>query len=117
MSLENESESPVLQIHVIANRVQMQPCALNLSQGIRLHMHPLTEAHHICPKSWWLEAHKPVATPMIVLCPDCHYGTHVCLDGLIHGWDLSLMPIEWRDLAARGFAIAAENGLTPTSTL
>ncbi len=94
------------------NQVQMQTCAMDAT-----HKHPMVEAHHVCPESWWLAAHKAVSSPMLILCPSCHYGTHVCIDGLLHKKDISLMYPSWVSCAQRAFVIAAANGLTPARTL
>lgn len=92
--------------------VELQQCSLYLT-----HHHPMTEAHHVVPESWWLKAGRPVASPMRQLCPNCHYGIHVCLDGLIRKLDVSLMPPRWVTLAQEGIAGALAAGLVPAPTL
>lgn len=93
------------------NQIQLQHCTLYL------HVHPMVEQHHVCPESWWIAAGKPVQSPFQTLCPNCHYGVHVCIDGLIAKRDLSLMPPRWVKLAQYGITLALANGLTPAPTL
>lgn len=93
------------------NRIELQQCSLYA------HKHPLAEQHHVCPESWWVAAGKPVQSPLRLLCPDCHYGCHVAIDGLLQNRDLSLLKSRWVALARQAFVIAEANGLTPARTL
>lgn len=104
------SAEPVTLVYV-GNVVQMMPCSLYK------HSHPLIEAHHVCPESWWIAAGKPVSSPMRALCPNCHYSTHVVIDCIVRGKDYSLMPARCIALAQEAFPIAQANGLTPAPTL
>ena len=81
------------------------------------HRHPMTEQHHVCPESWWRAAGKPVSSPLLTLCPNCHYGVHVCIDALLAGHDVSLMYASWVACAKQAFVLATANGLTPARTL
>lgn len=101
-----------LKLVVVGGQVKMQQCALYTT-----HHHPMTESHHVCPESWWVKAGKPVASPLMQLCPNCHYGIHVCIDGIFRGHDISLMPKRWISIAKQAFVIATQNGLTPAPTL
>jgi hypothetical protein len=96
---------------IINNQVQMQPCSLYK------HSAAMLDAHHVIPESWWLKAGRPVASPLKELCPNCHYNTHVAIDGLIRGRDVSLLPPRCVALARDGIAGAQQNGLTPALTL
>jgi hypothetical protein len=96
---------------VIGNVIQLQPCALYKHTCAVIHN------HHVCPRSWWEAAGLPVDTPMIMLCPDCHYATHAALDGRIRGRDVSLLPPRCVYLAGRALEIAEAHGLTPELTL
>jgi hypothetical protein len=92
-------------------------------QVCTLYKHPsdgwpaVVDAHHVIPESWWVHAGKPVASPLIRLCPTCHVNTHACIDGLIRGLDISRLPPRCRALAAQALAGAKDNGLTPAPTL
>jgi hypothetical protein len=92
--------------------VELQPCGLYAS-----HFHPMPEKHHVVPESWWVKAGKPVASPMKLLCPNCHYSTHVALDGILRGLDVGLLPPRCVVLAREGIAGAEAAGLTPALTL
>ncbi|WP_405888909.1 hypothetical protein OG762_37170 [Streptomyces sp. NBC_01136] len=94
---------------VVANQVQPQQCSL-----YRSHSCAVLDDHHICPASWWVG--KP-DTPMRLLCPNCHYGTHAAIDGLLAGRDVSALPPRVVALARQGLDIAARHGLTPAPTL
>lgn len=96
---------------VVDGQVRLQRCALYA------HQHAVTELHHICPKSWFEHAGKPVTSPLIRLCPNCHLSAHAALDGLLAGRDVSLLPARCIKLARQALAIAAANGLTPAPTL
>ena len=91
--------------------VVMQTCGLYRHQTAILH------DHHICPESWWQHAGTPVDTPMIRLCPTCHYDAHSAIDGLIAGHDVTAIPARARRLAQQALDIARQRGLTPTRTL
>ena len=88
-------------------------------QTCTLYKHPtaVLHDHHICPESWWQHANVPVNTPMIKLCPTCHYDAHSGIDGLLAGHDITAIPARARRLAQQALAIATEHGLTPTRTL
>jgi hypothetical protein len=91
--------------------VLMQTCTLYKHQSAILH------DHHICPESWWQHAAQPVNTPMIRLCPTCHYDTHSAIDGLLAGHDITAIPTRARRLARQALTIAQQHGLKPTRTL
>ena len=79
----------------------------------------ILQAHHICPESWWRAAHKPVASPLIELCPNCHMNVHAAIDGLIHAppRNVGALPPRCLALAVRALVLADEAGLTPAPTL
>lgn len=89
-----------------------RPCSL-----YKGHDCAVIEQHHIAPKSWWLAAGIPIATPLIAICPNCHMSTHSALDALIKGRDVSALPRRCVALARQALAIAAAHGLTPAPTL
>ena len=91
--------------------LQPQRCALYAHTAMML------DSHHVCPESWWRAAGKPVASPLTELCPTCHYDTHVAIDGLVRGLDISLVRLRCQGLARQAMVIAAANGLTPAVTL
>ena len=91
--------------------VLMQPCALYRHQAA------IVQDHHICPRSWFEHAGKPISTPMVALCPTDHMNVHAAIDGLIAGRDVTALPRRCIALAQQALAIAAAQGLTPTRTL
>jgi hypothetical protein len=91
--------------------LQLQLCALYV------HRVPILNAHHVCPESWWLAAGKPVASPLVKLCPDCHSAAHTAIDGLLKGWNVSVLPPRCVALAREAFRLAEINGLVPAPTL
>lgn len=91
--------------------VRLQRCVLYA------HRVPLLNEHHVCPESWFKAAGQPVGTPLKALCPDCHTATHVAIDGLLKGRDVSLLPPRCVVLAREAFTLAEMNGLTPAPTL
>lgn len=91
--------------------VQLQACTLYA------HACAVLNDHHVVPKSWWLNAGKAVASPMRLLCPNCHYDTHAAIDGLIKGQNVSSLPPRCVKLARTALTLAAESGLTPALTL
>lgn len=93
------------------NQVQLQACQLYA------HFVGMVDSHHVVPESWWIKAGKPVASPMKQLCPNCHYNTHVAIDGLLRKLDVSLLPLRCVKLADQGIAGAELAGLTPAPTL
>jgi hypothetical protein len=97
---------------VIDGRVLLQACSLYKS-----HACAVVEKHHVCPKSWWAAAGKPVDTPLQAICPSCHLSTHAALDGIIAGRDVSALPPRCVALARQALVIAEQNGLTPAATL
>jgi hypothetical protein len=100
-----------LHLNVQDGKIQLQRCALYA------HRVPLLNHHHICPESWFLAAGKPVGTPMLYLCPDCHMACHCAIDGLLRGLDVSALPPRCVALARQAFELAEMNGLTPAPTL
>jgi len=96
---------------------------LTLGGVCTLYAHPYTstcvliEAHHVCPESWFLNAGLPVETPMIELCPNCHYNTHEAIDARIAKREFTFVPPRCQALADHAFTLAAAKGLTPTRTL
>lgn len=99
-------------IVVVNHVITLQECSL-----YRGHVCALVNAHHICPKSWFLTAGVEINTPMIDLCPTCHANVHAAIDGTIKGQDVSRIPPRARRLADRAFAIADSQHLTPGLTL
>lgn len=99
-------------LSVYGGRVQLQPCELYAGHRV-----PVLNSHHVCPESWWRAAHKPVATPMKSLCPNCHNSVHTAIDGILHGWDVTSLPPRCVALAREAFRLATEFGLTPAPTL
>ncbi|MCX4596069.1 hypothetical protein OG819_42410 [Streptomyces sp. NBC_01549] len=97
---------------VVDGRVLLRACSL-----YKGHACAVIEQHHLAPKSWWLAAGKAIDTPLVGICPNCHYGAHAALDGLIAGRDVSALPPRVVALARQGLAIAAAHGLTPAPTL
>ncbi|MEU5596708.1 hypothetical protein [Streptomyces sp. NPDC020298] len=97
---------------VADGRLLLQPCTL-----YRSHACAVIERHHVAPASWWAAAGKPVDTPLVAICPNCHLSAHAALDGILAGRDVSALPRRCVALARRGLAIAAEHGLTPAPTL
>ena len=91
--------------------VLMHQCALYRHQAA------IVQEHHICPKSWFEHAGKPIITPLIALCPTDHMNVHAAIDGLITGRDVTAIPRRCVALARQALAIAAAQGLTPTPTL
>lgn len=100
------------QLVVVDGRVLLQACSLYKGHGCAV-----IEQHHIAPKSWWIAAGQPIATPLATICPNCHMSTHAALDGLIAGRDVTALPPRCVALARQGLAIAAAHGLTPAPTL
>ena len=101
-------------IVITGGTVIPQPCAL-----YRSHTCAILQSHHICPESWWRAAGKPVATPLVLLCPNCHMDTHAAIDALIHDppRDTGRLPPRTVALAKRGIALAADAGLAVAPTL
>jgi hypothetical protein len=97
---------------IIENRITLQPCAL-----YKGHLCAVINAHHICPKSWFEQAGVLVETPMINLCPTCHFNVHAMIDARIKGQNADILPPRCRALAEQAFLIARGHGLTPRLTL
>lgn len=97
---------------ITENRLTLQRCAL-----YKGHLCAVVNAHHICPKSWWEAAGVLVDTPMINLCPTCHFNVHAAIDAVIKGQDASVIPMRARHLADHAFLIAQQHHLTPGLTL
>lgn len=97
---------------IVQNTVTLQRC--DLYKG---HLCAVVNAHHICPKSWFESAGVLVQTPMINLCPTCHFNTHAAIDGMIKGQDVSLIPPRTQHLAQQAFMLATQHHLTPGLTL
>lgn len=91
--------------------VLMQQCALYRHQAA------IVQAHHVCPKSWFEHASRPIVTPLVTLCPTDHMNVHAAIDGLIAGRDVTALPPRCIALARQALAIAVAQGLTPTRTL
>jgi hypothetical protein len=100
------------QLVIDNGQVVPQPCAL-----YKMHSCAMVENHHICPKSWFIAAGKPIDTPMIQICPTCHSNTHAAIDALLKGRGIDRLPRRTRELARQALALAAEKGLIsgPTS--
>jgi hypothetical protein len=94
------------------NQIAIRSCDL-----YRRHFSPILEWHHVCPKSWFVKAGKPVATPMIFLCGTCHDTVHAAIDGLITGKGVDQLPLRCVKLARQALTLAYQNGLTPARTL
>lgn len=97
---------------IVEDKIILQSCAL-----YKDHLCAVTNAHHICPKSWFEQAGVLIITPMIQLCPTCHMNVHAAIDGMIKGQNVSLIPPRARSLAAQAFFLARANNLTPGLTL
>jgi len=91
--------------------IQLQPC------GLYAHHVPILNDHHVVPESWWRAAGVPVASPMMLLCPNCHTATHAAIDGLLAGHGVGLLPPRCVALARQGIEQARTAGLTPAPTL
>lgn len=87
------------------------PCTL-----YRAHTCAMIENHHICPKSWFLKAGKPVTTPMALICPTCHSNVHAGIDALLRGRSIDRLPPRCQALAHQALALATEYGLVPGPT-
>lgn len=98
-------------IVVTSGQIQMQQCSLYV------HFCAILNSHHVCPESWWIAAGKPVGSPLVEICPNCHNDVHAAIDGMIKGQDVSHLPYRCRMLAEQAFPIATANGLTPALTL
>jgi len=110
-----------VRISYVGAALQMQVCAL-----YRSHLSAILQSHHVCPESWWRAAGVPVASPLLDLCPVCHYNCHAGIDTLLkNGWPgsgppdggIAVLPPRVRDLAQQAFHLAQVNGLTPARTL
>lgn len=97
---------------VTDGRVLMQYCTL-----YKRHACAILEQHHVCPKSWWQAAGKPVDTPIVAICPTDHMNTHAAIDALLAGRDVSALPRRCVALARQALDIAKAHGLTPAPTL
>ena len=100
-------------IVITGNQVQLQPCTLYA------HHVPILNSHHVVPEAWWKAAGQPVASPLELLCPNCHTATHAAIDSLLLGRDVSLLPPRCVALAKQGIELARQNSppLTPAPTL
>ena len=97
---------------VITNgQIQLQKCTLYA------HVCGMVDSHHVIPESWWVKAGLPVSSPLEILCPNCHYNTHVAIDGILAGHDVSLLPKRCVQMAQAGIDGAKAAGLTPERTL
>lgn len=85
--------------------------------SIYSHRCAVIEKHHVIPKSWFEHAGRPVDTPMVDICPNCHMDIHTGIDCLIAGLPITFLPRRARRLAAAALALAKEKGLTPSRTL
>jgi len=79
----------------------------------------LIESHHVVPKSWFVDV--PVITPVVNVCPTCHYNIHVMIDDFVAIGRLSprikAPPPRQLILAHQAMEMAREKGLTPKGTL
>ena len=101
-----------MSLSIVGGVLQLQQCELYLSHRV-----PMLDAHHVVPESWWKAAGLAVASPLIDLCPDCHYAIHCAIDGLIRKLDTSCLPPRCRLLGQQALDGAAAAGLTPALTL
>lgn len=92
--------------------INLQQCGLYAS-----HRTAVLHSHHVCPESWFRAAGKPVGTPLLSVCPNCHYTIHAAIDGLLLGRSLTRLPPRCARKAREAFALAAQYGLTPAPTL
>lgn len=97
---------------IVEDAIILQKC--DLYKG---HQCAVINDHHICPKSWFEAAGKPVQTPMITLCPTCHFNVHAAIDAVIRGQNAGHIPMRARHLADLAFHLAEARGLTPRLTL
>lgn len=97
---------------VVEDRILMQACTL-----YKRHPTAVLNRHHVVPASWWAAAGRPVASPLVAICPTCHGDVHAAIDALIAGRDVSALPRRCVALAREGLALAKQNGLTPAPTL
>ena len=103
---------------VVDNEVQLQRCTLYRHNPAAATECAILNDHHVCPESWWEQAGKPhVTSPLVSLCPTCHYNVHAAIDARIKGQKRDLLPPRCVSLADQAFTIAAANGLTPALTL
>jgi hypothetical protein len=103
-------EMPV-RLVITGNVLEMQPC------GLYAHTSAVLHSHHVIPESWWIAAGRPVGSPLVEICPTCHYNTHAAIDGTLRHLDISHLPLRCVKLAADGIAGALAAGLTPALTL
>lgn len=79
----------------------------------------LVESHHVVPKSWFVGV--PIDTPMVDVCPTCHYNIHVMIDDFVKigrlNANISKPPPKQLLLAHQAMELAREKGLTPRPTL
>lgn len=92
--------------------VQLQQCGLYAS-----HWTAVLHAHHVCPESWFRAAGKPVATPMLIVCPNCHYSIHAAIDALLVRHTVDALPPRCVRRAQEALTLAGQYGLTPAPTL
>lgn len=97
---------------VVNGVIRLQSCAL-----YKNHRCAILNAHHICPESWYRSAGLAVDSPMIDLCPNCHFDVHASIDGVILKRELQALPPRCVLLSQRAFALAQARGLTPALTL
>jgi len=105
--------APVKIIYGPDGALVLQVCELYGSHKVTA----LLQDHHVIPESWWRAAGKPVASPMIKLCPTCHYNVHAGIDTRLKGADYSVLPARVEELVSRAYDGAEQNGLTPARTL
>jgi len=97
---------------VVSGALQLQHCSLYDD-----HLSAILHSQHVCPESWWVKAGVPVGSPLLLICPVCHYNIHAGIDSIIEGRDISSLPLLCAAQARAAFPIAAANGLTPALTL
>lgn len=100
------------QLVIIEDEIILQPCGM-----YRGHECAVINEHHVCPKSWFEAAGVLVQTPMIQLCPTCHFNVHAAIDAVIKGQNARRIPRRARHLADEAFRLAEIHHLTPRLTL
>ena len=97
---------------IVEDTIILQACRL-----YKGHDCAVVNQHHVCPKSWWEKAGALVQSPMIQLCPTCHFNVHAAIDAVIKGQNAERIPRRARHLADQAFLLAEAYHLTPELTL
>jgi hypothetical protein len=97
---------------VVGGVLQLQHCALYDD-----HLTAVLHSHHVVPESWWKAAGLPATSPLLELCPTCHYDVHAGIDSLIEGRDATALPKLCQAQAQAALDGAAAAGLVPALTL